>query len=325
MSAPKKQGRFLFRVIRRLLLVVFTVVLMGAVGLWILLNQVLRGPSPAARDALTISLADSPSTGWIPGLFLEDEEIAGILESAQSALPAEVTDLTLITPGTDAGDWSDAPDGIRVELYRSNAFTAHIMTVRDPGQVWLSYAAGGARIAEQLKAENAAAAIYAAADTEQLLISGGVAAARVEADAGFAGFTEKGILYLSGSMTPDEAFALPIRDGCACGMILILNGQINEGAYNASSGYSPRACIGQRADGSVVFLTIDGLSADSVGGTYRDCIDILYEYGCVNACCLDGVPAAMLCGDRMIHTDSLPRAESAIAPGFWMIRPAEEG
>ena len=320
------RGRsFLWRFLFRLFLVVLTLAVLVTAGAWVLLNQVFNGPSPAARDALTLSLSEKKATAWIPGIFLDDTAVAEILESAKTASPDQTTDPSLISFSPDSSLWQDCPQGIRLEQYRGEGFTAHIMTVRDPGQVWLSYAAGGTRIADQLKEENAAAAIYAAADTEQLLISGGVAAARVEASAGFSGFTEAGVLYLSGSMTPDEALALPIRDGCGCGMILILNGQINEGAYNASSGYSPRTCIGQRSDGSVVFLTIDGLSADSVGGTYRDCIDILYEYGCVNACCLDGVPAAMLYGDRMIHADSLPRAESAVAPGFWMVRPGKEG
>lgn len=325
MSKPKKQGRFIYRVIRRLILVIFTAALMVTAGLWVVLNQILNGPSPAARDAMTISLLESAQTGWIPGLFLEDSLIEQIRQSAGAEAPGEVTDPSLITLNPDAGEWQTWPNGIRLEQYQGSTFSAHIMIVRDPSRICLAYAEGGAKIADQLASEGAAAAVYAAADADSLLISGGALIAESPALGGFAGFTGKNILVLAGSMTAEEARNLDIRDGCGCGLILILNGEINEGAYNANSGYSSRVCIGQRADGSVVLLTIDGLSVSSVGGTYRDCIDILYEYGCVNACSLDDVPAAMLYDSHMIHSDSLPRAESAVMPGFWMIRSGKEG
>lgn len=325
MANSNKQGRFIFRVIRRLLLVVLTAAVLSGAGLWILLNQVLNGPSPAARDALTISLLDSEQTSWIPGLFLEDDLVEQIRLSAGTETPGEVTDPSLIALNPDTEEWQSCPEGIRIEQYQTEAFSAHIMILRDPSRMYLAYAEGGAKIADQLASEGAAGGVYAAVDTDSLLISRGRLITDSPAAGGFAGFTVENILVLAGSMTAEEAQALDIRDGCGCGLILILNGQINEGAYNANSGYGSRVCIGQRADGSVIILTIDGLSASSVGGTWRDCIDILYEYGCVNACSLDDVPAAMLYDGHMIHSDSLPRAESAVLPGFWMIRTGKEG
>ena len=324
MSFRKKPDRYLYRVIRRLLLVILTGAVLAAGGAWLLLNQVFNGPSTAARDALTLSLLDSEHASWVPGLFLDESLLAEIRESADAALLGQVTDPALISMEPDAAQWQEHPDGIRVEQYRSGSFTAHILLVRDPGQVYLSHAPEGSTIASQLQTENAAAAVYASAGSS-LLVSRGETLSGDAAQGGFAGFSRDNVLILAGSMTAQEAEALAIRDGCGCGMILILNGQINEGAYNANSGYSARTCIGQRADGSVVLLTIDGLSADSIGGSYRDCIDILYEYGCVNACSLDDVPAAMLYDGRMIHSDSLPRAESEVLPDFWMVRSGKEG
>lgn len=325
MGAQMKRGSFLCRLLLRVLLVIITLaVLMGA-GSWILLNQIMTGPSPAARDALTLSLLDSDTTSWIPGLFLEDGLVDQIRQAAQAGIPGETTDPALITVQADPSLWEDCPGGIALKHYRRDGLSAHILLVRDPSLAYLSYAQEGAQIGSQMASEGAAAGIYAARDGDGLLISRGSHLSSGAAQGGFVGFTKDHILILSGSMTPEEAQTLDIRDGCGCGMILILNGQIHEGAYNAGSGFAARACIGQRADGTVVFLTIDGLSAAGVGGTYRDCIDILYEYGCVNACCLNDVPAAMLFGDRMIHADSLPRAESAVMPCFWMIRSGEEG
>ena len=46
--------------------------------------------------------------------------------------------------------------------------------------------------------------------------------------------------------------------------------------------------IGQRADGAVIFVCIDGRQPSSRGGEYADVIDILVEYGAINACNMDG-------------------------------------
>lgn len=71
-----------------------------------------------------------------------------------------------------------------------------------------------------------------------------------------------------------------------CGKILVMNGQINEGLYNSHSGYAARCAIGQQADGTMILVTVGGIREHCLGATYQDLIDIMTEYGAVNACCL---------------------------------------
>lgn len=73
----KKTGSFA-RFLRRFLLLVFTLALLLAGGLTLILGTVFNGPSPAARNNLTMSLLEDSRTSWIPGLFLEDALIAEI-------------------------------------------------------------------------------------------------------------------------------------------------------------------------------------------------------------------------------------------------------
>lgn len=87
----------------------------------------------------------------------------------------------------------------------------------------------------------------------------------------YAGFTAEGVLVVS--TTADAGVS------GNCEKILIMDGQINTGLYNSISGYAPRSAIGQTADGGVITVTMDQ-------GTYQDLIDILAEYGAVNACAL---------------------------------------
>ena len=112
-----------------------------------------------------------------------------------------------------------------------------------------------------------------------------------------------------------------------------MNGETNQEAYNSESGYNPRTAIGQRADGVVIFVCIDGRQTSSLGGTYKDLINIMYEYGAVNACNMDGGSSSVmlyrdtqgLIGEagqvQMINNYSLLQSQPRRMPNFWMVAP----
>ena len=69
---------------------------------------------------------------------------------------------------------------------------------------------------------------------------------------------------------------------------LVINGVARE-LNGQGSGANPRTAIGQRADGSVLLLVTDGRgAAGHLGATASDLINIMMEYGAVNAANLDG-------------------------------------
>ena len=59
-------------------------------------------------------------------------------------------------------------------------------------------------------------------------------------------------------------------------------------------GIAPRTVIGQKKDGTIILLTIDGRSAKSLGASLLDVQNILLQYGAFNASNLDG-EAQQLC------------------------------
>jgi exopolysaccharide biosynthesis protein len=69
---------------------------------------------------------------------------------------------------------------------------------------------------------------------------------------------------------------------------LIINGEkVTDGS--TGFGIQPRTAIGQKEDGTVLFLTVDGRQVGySLGCTVGDCADVLLEYGAVQASNLDG-------------------------------------
>jgi len=69
---------------------------------------------------------------------------------------------------------------------------------------------------------------------------------------------------------------------------LIVNGVSSSSSGNAG-GQQPRTAIGQRADGIIILMTIDGRgSNNSFGVNYQQMIDIFEQCGCINAANLDG-------------------------------------
>ena len=364
----KKKGSGWFgRLVRRFFLVLFTVVFLAAGALVLLMNLVFNGPSIAMQERLTMSLIEASATKWVPALFIGEERVAEIRTPVDNAeLTQDVSTSTQViiqknnAMTANSDEWANYPDGIRIERYAGDTYNAHIMIVRDPSTVYMgtsttsySTAIPGKRITEMMESEpNAIAAVNAGAffdDGSSSSVVGSHPLGLVIADSkcvwstgqqpglqGFAGFNEDNILVVSKkNLSKAEAEELNIRDGCCFGPVLIMDGETNMEAYNNNSGLNPRTAIGQRADGAVIFVCIDGRQAGSFGGTYADIINIMVEYGAVNACNMDGGSSSVmmyrdeqgLFGEAgavtMINNYSLLQSQPRKMPNFWMVRSAE--
>ncbi len=361
----KKKGSGLFgRIVRRFFLVLFTVIALILVAACLALNLIFNGPSPAARDVLTMSLLEPSGTKWIPGLFMDAETLDSIRTREDSNLTDEFSNTSEIVINKDAAistgtdEWANSPDGIRFESHSGDTYNAHIMIVRDPSKVYLgtstenfSTSIPGTRIDDQIETDGAIAGVNAGAFfdngtsdpsvgsvPEGLVYSKGACkwttGSPPNGIKGFAGFNKDNILVVAqDNLSKAQAEELNIRDGCCFGPVLIMNGEINQEAYNSNSGWNPRTAIGQRKDGAVVFVCIDGRQAGSAGGTYKDVIDIMIEYGVVNACNMDGGSSSImvyrdtygLFGEagtvQVINSYSLLQERPRKMPTFWMVAP----
>lgn len=100
------------------------------------------------------------------------------------------------------------------------------------------------------------------------------------------GFNEEGKLLLLANSTGTQAIENGMVDGLEFGPFLIVNGKPIE-IYGDPWGRSPRVAIGQRKDGVVLFLVIDGENYID-GASLQDTVDVLLKYGAYNAANLDG-------------------------------------
>ena len=112
---------------------------------------------------------------------------------------------------------------------------------------------------------------------------------RVGIAGGIIGFNKDNKLVL-GKMSAQEAVNKGIRDGIDFGPFLIVNGKPSFIKGNGGWGTAPRSAIGQRKDGVVLFLVMDGRDYKNgiSGSDMVDLTEFLMRYGAYNAANLDG-------------------------------------
>jgi exopolysaccharide biosynthesis protein len=130
------------------------------------------------------------------------------------------------------------------------------------------------------------------------------------------GFNEDSVLVL-GNYTLKEVKDKKIRDAVNFGPFLVINGEPTIKGGNGGGGLQPRTAIGQRKDGTVLMLVIDGRKIDSVGATLKEVQDIMIQYGAYNAANLDGGSSTtMFYGGELINKPSTPAGQRFLPSAF---------
>ncbi|MBR1853296.1 MAG: phosphodiester glycosidase family protein [Lachnospiraceae bacterium] len=109
---------------------------------------------------------------------------------------------------------------------------------------------------------------------------------------------------------------------------LIINGNARQINGNGS-GANPRTAIGQRADGTVLLLVTDGRGASGhLGATAADLLNIMQEYGAVNAANLDGGSSSAMFYNGAYEMTSVTLYYSTSSwklPTGFVVKPKEVG
>lgn len=94
--------------------------------------------------------------------------------------------------------------------------------------------------------------------------------------------------FVVGYMTGQQAINAGIRDAVTCSPILVQNGQVGNLAVKSMTLMDARTCVGARADGTILILSVDGRMSHSIGATTASLADCFLSFGAVNAGNLDG-------------------------------------
>lgn len=334
-------------------LILLETVLLLVGALYGVMYVLAKGPSPTARNIFVMSVRETSAVGFLANLFFTEEEIAQIY-SGSGDTDYKETDTSLIqipqpTPGDDSsGPVTDAwgltdedGDGIILEQVRGEGYSGYMMVVLDPSRVIMgsipsSYGGRGYTVEQYVKHFDAVAGINGGGfydpdgrgngsipDT-MVVYDGKIYYEENGCSTGFAGFDSQHILHV-GRFTAEDIRKKDIQYGVCFGPVLVVNGEMAS-PNSLHSGVNPRTAIGQRSDGAVLMLVIDGRQVSSLGATYTDLAEIMLSYGAVNACNLDGGSSSMMWyGDGYVNNCASVIGIRPIPTSFLVLKEGVQG
>jgi len=336
----KKKSR-VARYIGRFMAVLGVTLLAVIAGLYGVMWICVHGPSEEAKELFVLSVRETSAGGFLANIYLSDEEIAQIEASNVIVETDEVTDTSIVTIAkkeeniikeqvatstvtkpkhiveTAYDTAITVENGIEFHDIEGATFTGKMMVVADPSRVIIGTprdrydGQAGISVPEIAERYGAIAAVNGGFFVDTGGVGdGGTPIGFVFSQGEFRyggtnqthnmmGFNEEGIL-ICGKMTGAQAIEMGIRDGLSCDPFLVINGE-GLNVSGKGGGLNPRTAIGQRADGAVLLLTIDGRQATSLGASMADMVDVMLAFGAVNAGNLDGGGSTVLYYDGEIR------------------------
>lgn len=295
--------------------------------------MVFYGPFENIKRTITGVSWNSLSHQYIARTFLSESAIARILGDGYAISNINTEDIKILNFGNKHSN--------KTELFdiESSNFNGKLLVIQDPTRIKVGFSKqipkAGETTSSIAKRNDAIAAINGGGfiDTKWTgtggvplgfiiskgeYISGELTDKTVKQDT--VAFTEDGMLIV-GKHSQNDLKKYNVKEAISFGPPLVVNGKptINKG--DGGWGISPRTAIGQKEDGSVIFLVIDGRSIKSFGATLKEVQDIMLKYGAVNAANLDGGSSATMFYDgKVINTPSDALGERSV-PSVFMVMP----
>lgn len=275
------------------------------------------GPSTHARNLFITTILETGQMKFLAGMFMSNDKIGEIVDSNSMVSFDEEIDDSLINTRTTIDK-----NGIELIEITGGTYMAKMIVVNDPSRVKLatiydgSWKEYGVTLDKLVKDADAFAGVngglyYSSGNKGGTPMGLIVKSGKIEYNnpsgikgLHLVGFNEDNLLKiidLSGKgksevekIIKDEkirdavAFQEESSDANNHFVKLIINGEKRE-TKGSGSGANPRTAIGQRKDGAVLMLVTDGRGANGhLGATASDLIEIMDEYGAVNAANIDG-------------------------------------
>ncbi|MCY6369654.1 phosphodiester glycosidase family protein [Clostridium ganghwense] len=300
MSNKKRKKKKKFSLKLLIAFIVFEIAFTGITGPFVL----YYGPFENARSTIVGAAMTTMTHQWIATAFLSKERIAEIQgKNKVETIIQEDTDEIEIKPKHDSN----------IERYEieGSKFKGTMLIVHDPTRVKVGYSSklgkAGETTSQIAKKHDAVAAINGGAFTDKSPSgkkwagNGGQAAGIIISNGEIIhndykrenerheviAITKKGVL-LVGYHSLKEMKQKDVVEAVSFDKTMIVNGKKTIKNGDGGGGIAPRTAIGQKKDGSILLLVIDGRQPSSIGATYREVQDIMYEYGAYTAANLDG-------------------------------------
>lgn len=318
----------------RTLLVILTTVGMLVLFLLGVIFCVEFGPSESARNLFVNSAMESSAGKFLATGFLGKEKVAEIQALNSLGAVTEVTDSSMIQIPTEdhsddvvidpkelakdalskinkKTDYVDLAPEEGIEIYQvyGSTYRAKVALIHDPSRVSVTNCGHlgsgyGMTVSDMASSNGAILAVNGGGfEDEDGHGTGAIPIGIVIQDNQLMwgerggtyeiiGFDSNNILVV-GNMTAQQAIDRGMKTALSFGPILLVNGE-SALVNGQGSGLNPRTAIGQAKDGTVILTVVDGRQPSSLGATYADLIDLMKEFGAVNAANLDGGSSSVM-------------------------------
>ena len=269
----------------------------------LVMSLIYYGPFKAVREMLVTTAMNTMTHQYFATMFLDQEEIDEIIARNRPSEEIGNQDLNDIKI-------SDAVDnGIELIDVSSSSFKGYLLIVNDPSRVKLATAPRlgtvGATTSQIVEANDAIGGINGGGFKDDALGTGGKPDGLLMQDGKlingyeYSSYKVVGLDYdnkliVSNSTSYTALKKLNVRDAVSFGPVIVINGQPTIYSGTGGDGIHPRSAIGQRKDGAILMLVIDGRQVDSLGATLKNVQDIMLQYGAYNAFNLDGGASSTL-------------------------------
>ncbi|MBP5471523.1 MAG: phosphodiester glycosidase family protein [Lachnospiraceae bacterium] len=309
----------------------------------------MHGPSPAFRSQFAMFAYETSALKWLPKLFIGEDAFNQIV--AENTMPeaedgtASNTELIQIA---DPAQVDESVKPIVIEEINGGTYHGYMMIIQDPSTVFVGtvdqFRQGDGDVVKKFcERYNAIGGVnggefvdmgsysYTACPVGGVITEGQpVYENNATGKWNLVCLTNDNKLILLKGYSVQQAVELGVRDAVhvkhETGPFLIIDGEPLEvpsiDVYGG--GKNPRTAIGQRADGAILMCVIDGRQASSLGATFKEMIDIMQDYGAINAACLDGGTSTQMEYNGITVNNPYSPTGPRRCPTAFIIRSTEE-
>ena len=292
---------------KKVFIIILAILDLGALGCLFL----AYGPYTGFRDWFISTASGSWEHSYFAHILYSDKQIQETLDTMQVYEVDEITDTSQITfDNTDKGVYESIYDEQVLKRDEGNdlyklleisgpKYKGYILVIYDPSRISLynspKLKTGGQKITALAKSAEAIAAVNASgfvrnSQTKALSPNGTlIIDGKLYTDKGgnIIGFNNDNVLTLT-KESASSAIEHGMKNAVSFEPFLIVNGEPSKFVKGGGYGLRPRTAVGQRKDGIVLFVVIDGNSYGTYGIDMEDLTDIFIRYGAYNAANLDG-------------------------------------
>jgi exopolysaccharide biosynthesis protein len=298
------------------------------------------GPFQNVKKSIVSAIMQTRTHQYLATTFLSDKQISNILERDSSDLSGWVNLSSEQQNVTDIKIPKQHDASIERYDVSGKRFDAYLLEIKDPARVKVAYTKKlgkeGQRTSQMAEDRDAVAAVNGGGFTDMssdgkmwagtgaypsgLVIADGKVIHNdygEDAKTSVMALNKDGLLIV-GSKSLKELKNEQVTEAISFGPSLIVNGKPQKGL---DPGPNPRTAIGQRKDGTILLLVIDGRQGLKLGASLQEVQELLLKYGAWNATNLDGGSSStMYYNGEVINEPSDPLGERSVATAVYVER-----